>query len=173
MVSHRVVFVLCLPRTATRCGTKEWERMGMEAEHPFQPQEAEERDAPWAEGGCVTPEKGQTCGHIWIQNLDSGKDKTFPETILQFIHLLYLPLIRTDFYQQLKLSAEWCSSEECPTLGSVYTVFTMVPTSHLHCFPKSNKPDWSRARFEWESGSIKGQLFWEGGQRLPNQRSRN
>lgn len=60
----------------------------MKAKRPFQPQEAEERDAPWTERGRVTPEKGQTCGHIWIQDLDSRKDKTFPETILQFIRLL-------------------------------------------------------------------------------------
>lgn len=126
---------------------------------PFQPQEAEKGDAAWTERGHVTPEKGQTCGHISIQDLDSGKDKISPETILQFCHLLYIPLIRTDFHKQFKLSAEWCSSEEYPTLGSIYTIFTMVPAFHLHSFPKSNKPNWPRVHFEWESGSIKANYF--------------
>lgn len=53
------------------------------------------------------------CAHcsLWLlehQDLDSGKERTFLGTIMQFCHLLYIPLIITDFYKQCKL-AEWCS----------------------------------------------------------------
>lgn len=67
---------------------KHEDRMSISTFCPFQPQAAEKGDAPWTERGRVTPEKKQTCGHIRIQDLDSGKDKIFPETILQFRHLL-------------------------------------------------------------------------------------
>lgn len=83
--------------------------------------------------------------------------------------ILYIPLILTDFYKQFKLAAEWCSFSECPGICWHCHLGLWSPAAQIPQEPQG-KP--AQSEFWRRVWVYEGQLFWEGGQRLPNQTSK-